>query len=82
MSEPDSRSFHAPLSAIDEMPAIDKMIALGAHKVYLRDLFAGLAMQGYIAAGDIPVEMTFDDVAEKAFRMADSMIEAREKSSG
>lgn len=43
----------------------------------LRDWFAGMAMQGYIAHGT-PSDVSFRDVAEKSYLMADAMIERRE----
>ena len=44
----------------------------------LRDYFAASAMQGYIAAG-LPSDSTYDDLAEKAFKAADSMLEERKR---
>ena len=44
----------------------------------LRDYFAAAAMQGYIAAG-VPSDSTYDDLAEKAFKAADSMLEERKR---
>jgi len=44
----------------------------------LRDYFAAAAMQGYIAAG-APPDSTYDDLAEKAFKVADSMLEERKR---
>ena len=44
----------------------------------LRDWFAGLAMQGIWAAG-VPSDATFKDIAEKAYRAADSMLKERER---
>ncbi len=43
----------------------------------LRDYFAAAALQGYIAAG-VPSDSTYDDVAEKAFKAADSMLKERD----
>jgi hypothetical protein len=44
----------------------------------LRDYFAAAAMQGYIAAR-IPSDSTYDDLAEKAFKAADSMLDERKR---
>ena len=44
----------------------------------LRDYFAAAAMQGYIAAG-VPSDSTYDDLAEKAFKAANSMLEERKR---
>jgi hypothetical protein len=45
----------------------------------LRDWFAGMAVQGLFAA--LPVtnalDMTYEDVAGKAYRMADAMLKER-----
>ncbi len=43
----------------------------------LRDYFAAAAMQGYIAAGT-PSDVTYRDLAEKAYRAADAMLEERQ----
>ena len=45
----------------------------------LRDYFAAAAMQGYIAAG-APTDATYRDIADKAYRAADAMLERRDKS--
>ena len=42
----------------------------------LRDYFAGLAMQGWVA--DEPVDR-FDQCAKYSYMMADAMLEARKK---
>ncbi len=44
----------------------------------LRDYFAAACMQGYIAAGT-PSDVTYHDIAEKAYRAADAMLEERER---
>ncbi len=41
----------------------------------LRDWFAGMALQPYLAK--IPPAATYDDVAERAYRVADAMLKAR-----
>ena len=48
------------------------------HGMTLRDYFAAAAMQGYVAAG-VPPDSTYDDLAEKAFKAADSMLEERKR---
>ena len=47
------------------------------HGMTLRDYFAAAAMQGYIAAG-VPSDSTYADLAEKAFKAADAMLEERD----
>jgi hypothetical protein len=42
----------------------------------LRDYFAAAAMQGHIAAG-VPSDVTYRDIADKAYRAADAMIGER-----
>lgn len=44
----------------------------------LRDWFAGMAMQGYIAGG-VPVDVSHRELADKVYRMADAMLEERDK---
>lgn len=43
----------------------------------LRDHFAGLAMQSLVAYPDDQQNMTFAEMAEWAYAMADAMLEAR-----
>ena len=43
--------------------------------VALRDWFAGLALQVYLTTR--PIDATYDEAAEKAYRMADAMLAAR-----
>lgn len=49
-----------------------------ARGMSLRDWFAGMAMQGYIAAG-VPSDATYRDMAEKFYSAADAMLEVRER---
>ena len=47
-------------------------------KEYLRDLFAGFAMNGIIARGGLhPELMPEEAMARRAYEVADAMIEAR-----
>lgn len=46
----------------------------------LRDFFAAMALQGYIAT--MPSNATYRDAAEKAYRVADAMIDERENHDG
>ena len=48
-----------------------------AQSMTLRDHFAGLAMQGYLAA-DPTFECDLHEVADMAYEQADAMLEARE----
>lgn len=46
----------------------------------LRDYFAGQAIDGFLADGGWGGDLLyFEDVAEGAYRMADAMMEARDK---
>ncbi len=48
----------------------------GAHNMSLRDYFAAAALQGLMAYGP-PADATNIEVAEKAYRLAEAMLEAR-----
>jgi len=47
----------------------------------LRDWFAGLAMQGYIASPDTDPHVPFEAFARDSYKQADAMLEEREHSS-
>ena len=50
----------------------------GKNAITLRDYFAAAAMQGYITAG-LPSDVSHRDMAEKVYRAADAMLEARDR---
>ena len=50
-----------------------------AKDMTMRDHFAGLAMQGLVAYPDDQQNMTYAEMAEWAYAMADGMLKAREK---
>lgn len=56
----------------------DPLFSGGRYAIPLRDYFAAAAMQGYIAAG-VPSDATYLDIAEKAYRAADAMLEERKR---
>ena len=45
----------------------------------LRDHFAGLAMQGMISSGNLPVSVSDEEIADAAYEMADLMLKERNK---
>ena len=47
----------------------------------LRDYFAGQAMQGLMASGNLPGDTTFDVLAEYSYSNADAMLKARKEAS-
>lgn len=52
-------------------------LCLGDAGMTLRDYFAGQALAGMIASGDMPIMKS--DVADQAYHFADAMIERRAK---
>ena len=44
----------------------------------MRDLFAGLAMAGWMGNARLELPIKFDEVALNAYTLADAMIKARE----
>ena len=54
-------------------------MAIYHHGMTLRDWFAGKAMQGMFASGNVPRDLTNDELAEEAYLFADAMIKAREQ---
>ena len=50
-----------------------------AKDMTMRDHFAGLAMQSLVAYPDDQQNMTYAEMAEWAYAMADGMLKAREK---
>jgi hypothetical protein len=50
-----------------------------AKDMTMRDHFAGLAMQSLVAYPDDQQNMTYAEMAEWAYAMADAMLKAREK---
>ena len=45
----------------------------------LRDYFAGLAMQGIMASGNLPKSVKDDQLAAVAYDLADAMLKSREQ---
>jgi len=50
-----------------------------ARDMTLRDHFAGLAMQGMISSGNLPVSVSDEEIADAAYEMADLMLKERNK---
>lgn len=43
----------------------------------IRDWFAGMALQGMLANGSLPIDTEIQVMADDAYRYADAMLEAR-----
>lgn len=48
------------------------------HGMDLRDWFAGMALQAYLACSAAPRAHGYDDYATTAYEMADAMLKARD----
>lgn len=49
----------------------------GSKGMSMRDWFAGQAMAGTIASGNVGINTTYEDLARVCYRQADAMIAAR-----
>ena len=50
-----------------------------AKDMTLRDHFAGLAMQGMMASGNLPKSVSDEELAEACYKVADVMLKERAK---
>lgn len=62
-----------------DLTMYDQEIVKQFQGMTLRDYFAAKAMQGMFASGNVPRDLTNDELAEEAYLFADAMLKAREQ---